>query len=146
MLSNVLLILLGAGLVSVGFLTAALAERIRSTPEPREPPPLRNSHEPRETAPRPQMNRAQRETLIPVIGGAELLRPTAAPRPARAPRTEPKVATSEGGDDVVAALMAAGYNKPIAAEATWACSVTERATIEGWTASALRRCARGGVS
>ena len=44
------------------------------------------------------------------------------------------------------ALVAAGYKKPVATEATWACGAGERASIEGWTAAALRRCARGGMS
>jgi hypothetical protein len=133
MLSNVLFILLGAGLVSVGFLAAALAEHIRG-------------HVPRETEPRAQLNRVQKATLISLDEGAALIRPTPTAKTPRVSRTEAKVVTSTGGDEVIAALVAAGYKKPIATEATWACGVAERATIEGWAASALRRCGRGGAS
>jgi hypothetical protein len=157
MLSNVLFILLGAGLVSIGFLAAALAERLRgprvmlaTTPRVTHATTPRVIHdmEPRGTHvmdPHATLNRVQKATLIPLVEGTELLRPTSATRPPRGPRTEPKV-TSTGGDDVIAALVAAGYKKPIATEATWACGVAERATIEGWAASALRRCGRGGAS
>jgi hypothetical protein len=134
-MQNTLYMLLGAALVALGVLAAALADRIRG---------LRVS---RETAPRERASRAtsvpaqQERQAIPVV---ELPRATM-PKQPKAPRTEPKVA-NDGGDDVIAALVAAGYKKPTATEATWACSAGERATVEGWTASALRRCARGGMS
>jgi len=142
MLSNVLFILLGAGLVSVGFLVAAFAERIRG---------------PRETEPY-KTRRGQR--TIPVVEAVEVFHPTAAPPPtaaqasrtaaapaSRSARAETKnVTSSEGGEDVISALAAAGYKKALATEATWACTVAERSTIEGWTAAALRRCARGGLA
>jgi hypothetical protein len=138
-LGNILYILLGASLVSIGFLLAALADRIKA-----------------EHAMRVQRDRAPRThapVAIPVVEPADLLRPRAATpavKTVRAVRAESKVAdpkaNTEGGEDVIAALVAAGYKKPIATEATWACTATERATIEGWTASALRRCARGGLS
>lgn len=114
-LSNVLNILLGAALVSVGVLVAALAERLRGSRAARE------------------AVRASRAQPAPrVISVVE---------PSRAARAEPS-----GGDDVIAALVAAGYKKATATEATWACSAAERATVESWTASALRRSARGGAS
>lgn len=139
MLNNVLFLLLGAGLVSIGFLATALAERIRGHHVPRE----------METEPRLKSNRAQRVTVIPVSApaeAAETLHPTSTARSPRAARTEPKAITNEDGSDVIAALMAAGYKKPVATAATWACSVAERTTIEGWTTAALRRCALGGPS
>ena len=140
---NALSMLFGAALVALGVLAAALADRIRG---------LRIARDAREAAPRERVSRATSvpappaRPAIPVVEHAELLRSTP-PKPPRAPRAEPKVAASpEGGDDVIAALVASGYKKPVATEAAWACSAAERATVEGWTAAALRRCARGGMS
>ena len=123
----VLDMLFGAALVAIGVLAAALADRLRG---------LRVS---RDRAPR---------VVAPIRTPIEVVEPEAVPaarseRP-RAPKIESKA--SSAADDVIAALVAAGYKKPIAAEAAWACSVAERATIEGWTYAALRRCARGGLS
>lgn len=145
MLSNVLFILLGAGLVSVGVLVTAIAtafaDRIRG-----------GQRAGREAAPRDRASRVQSApTVAPpaiqVVEPAELFRsaPAVKPRANRTESREPKPST-EGGEDVIAALVAAGYKKPIATESTWACSAGERATIEGWTAAALRRCVRGGMS
>jgi hypothetical protein len=129
-LSNVLNILLGAALVSVGVLVAALAERLRGSRAAREAARVSRAQPP---APR-------------VISVVEPIR-APADKQGRAPRAEPRdAAGTSGGDDVIAALVAAGYKKPVAAEATWGCSAAERATVERWTASALRRCARGGMS
>ena len=139
---NILSMLLGAALVALGVIAAALADRIRG---------LRISRDARDTIPRERVSRAPSvpaqpaRAAFPVIEHAELLRGT--PKQPRGARAEPKVAASaEGGDDVIAALVASGYKKSIATEAAWACSAGERATVEGWTASALRRCARGGLS
>ena len=139
---NALSMLFGAALVALGVLAAALADRIRGLRV------SRRDAEPRERAARalsvpaqgrPPVPMHAAHTAIPVI--------EMSPKQPRVPRPEPKVtASAEGGDDVIAALVAAGYKKPIATEATWACSAAERATVEGWTASALRRCARGGMS
>jgi hypothetical protein len=117
-LHDVLLMLLGAALVAVGVLAAAIADRLRG---------LRVT---REAAPRERPIRAQ----VPL---ATVVEPA---------RTRPSRAATEGGEDVIAALVASGYKRPAATEATWACTAAERATVEGWTASALRRCARGGMS
>ena len=132
-MANFLYMLFGAALVALGVLAAALADRIRG---------LRVS---RETAPRENV---RRHTVIPVVEPVELHRATPAvpAKPQRAPRAESKVQSADGADDVIAALIGAGYKKPIATEATWACSAAERATIENWTGAALRRCARGGMS
>lgn len=159
MLNNVLFMLLGAGLVAVGFLTAALAERLRgasalamATPEHPE------AHGQERRVPRP------RPSIIPIDEPLEMPRakppaphltadklaemmprsPTVT-RASHAARTEMK-SIPNFGNDVIAALVAAGYKRPIAAEATWACGEAERMTIENWTASALRRCGRGGLS
>lgn len=141
-LGNILHILLGASLVSIGFLLAALADRVKTGMAERA------THVQRDRAPR-----THAPVAIPVVEPADLLRQrsvTPAVKSVRAVRTESKPAdlkaNTEGGEDVIAALVAAGYKKPIATEATWGCTATERATIEGWTASALRRCARGGLS
>lgn len=139
-MTNALYMLLGAAFVAIGVLAAALADRIRG---------LRIS---RDAAPRDRGDRAPSvpaqpaRAAIPVVDHAELHRATP-PKQPRPPRAEPKVvASSEGGDDVISALVAAGFKKPVATEATWACTAAERATVEIWTATALRRCARGGMS
>jgi len=130
-LNSVLTMLLGAAFVAIGVLAAALADRIRGLKIAREGQP----HE--------RASRAR--AAIPVVESAEL--PRATPAPAKPLRTLPKPAAApEGGEEVIAALVASGYKKPIATEAAWACTAAERATIEGWTASALRRCAREGAS
>jgi len=142
-LSDALHILLGAALVSVGVLTAALAERIRGNRVDRfsEAP-----------ARRPNLNqrlarvpRAQRErTMIPVVQAADLVQPAAKPRVSGG---QPKASSGESsGDEVIAALVGTGYSKKIATEATWSCEPTERRTVEAWTAAALRRCASGAAS
>lgn len=135
--TSVLYMLLGALLVTAGVLVSALAERIRGLRSAREVP-----------VPRERASRAQSQPVrqaIPVEEVADL--PRAAAVKHRAPRVESKPqANTDGGDDVIAALVAAGYKRPIATEATWACGAGERASIEGWTAAALRRCARGGMS
>jgi hypothetical protein len=150
MLNNVLFMLLGAGLVIIGVITTAYAERIRASrsmetaksptthgQERRPPRPPVITIEPAEM-PRTR-SPAPRETDA---GPPEMPRIPAVTRTARAPRQT----TSNSGDDVVAALMAAGYKRTIATEATWACGEAERTTIEHWTASALRRCGRGSLS
>ena len=143
---NALSMLFGAALVALGVLAAALADRIRGLRV------TRRDAEPHERARGPLVPAQSRapvsahavRTAIPVVETAELLQATS-PKQPKASRAEPKV-TPDGGDDVIAALVAAGFKKPIAIEATWACSAAERATVEVWTASALRRCARGGLS
>jgi hypothetical protein len=122
--------LFGAALFALGVLAVALADRIRGLRVSRDMAP------PRERAPRAPSVSAQ------PVETAELLRSTL-PKPPRAPRAEPKVASAE--DDVIAALVTAGYKKSIATEAAWACSPAERTTVERWTAAALR-CAHGGMS
>ena len=132
---NTLWMLLGAALVSIGVLASALADRIRG---------LRVSRE--GYAPRERTSRATSVPVAPPVIPVMEVR-SAPPKPPRVPRSEPKATSNnDGGDDVIAALVAAGYKKPVAAEAVWACGMGERASIEGWTAAALRRCARGGMS
>jgi hypothetical protein len=109
--TSLLHMLLGATLVVIGILTAALADRIRG---------LRVS---REIAPR------ARSAVIPMT------RVTTAHAEIKPPADGPE-------DNVIAVLVTAGYQRQIAVEATLACSGVERASIEGWTRAALRRCTR----
>src|SRR4029077_2628332 len=92
--------------------------------------------------PRPRVAARQVADVAP----AELPRPRAARQAEsfKSPRSETKNTSSSGpspGEDVITALVAAGFKQNIAATATWACDAKERATIEGWTTAALRRCA-----
>jgi hypothetical protein len=79
-------------------------------------------------------------TLDPVGASPNTFPPVEALRPTKPHAPRP---STDGAEDVVAALVAAGYKKQIAADAALACSGAERATIEDWTRAALRRCARG---
>jgi Holliday junction resolvasome RuvABC DNA-binding subunit len=45
--------------------------------------------------------------------------------------------------DVVTALVAAGYSKRVATSAAGTCAPDQRSTIESWTRTALRHLARG---
>ncbi len=141
--TSVLYMLLGAALVAAGVLVSALADRVRGLRASREKP----------GASREKTAQSLR-SAIPVVEPAELLTgnpyraaPPVTTKPVRAVRPEPKVqVNAEGGDDVIAALVASGYKKPIATEATWACTADERVTVERWTVSALCRCVCGGMS
>jgi hypothetical protein len=141
--SDVLHMLLGAGLVSIGFLVAALTERVRGNRAER----AATAQEPVQHVPANRRVRGthRARTVIPVIAPADLLDSTSMRRDPVISSEAPEP-TEDGGDDVIAALVSTGYKKSIATEATWACSAAERATIEVWTAAALRRCARGGMS
>ena len=144
--SAVLNMLLGAALVALGVLVTAFADRIRGQRASREVMPRERETMPREravmsseSAPR---GKSAPTDSIPVVEYVARHRPSpAAPSKTSAPPTIKPHA--DGGEDVVAALVAAGYKKQMAAEATWACGVAERATVEDWTRAALRRCARG---
>jgi hypothetical protein len=128
MLNDLLHVLVGALLVAIGILAAALADRIRG---------LRVS--PR-AAEAPQRRAAE---PLRVVTTAELVQeaPAAAKRSGR-----PDPRAAQGADDVISALVAAGYKKVVATEAVWSCGRGERETVEGWTTAALRRCARGALS
>lgn len=140
-LSNFLFMLFGAALVAVGVLSNALADRIRGVKIVRDAQPRASrAQSPAVAAVDAAIARA---VDAPVATPVELPRATTkAPRQ----RADKPVAATDGGEDVIAALVGFGYRKPVATEATWACTAAERATVEGWTASALRRCARGGLS
>jgi RuvA, C-terminal domain len=119
--TTVLGMLFGAALVAIGVLAAALADRIRGLRAARQA----------DRAPR-----SARSAPAPIeVVEAELV-----PEPARGSGIR------DMAKDVVAALVASGYKKPIATAAVDACTSAERATIEQWTRAALRRAARGGLS
>jgi hypothetical protein len=127
-MTDFLHVLLGAALVSIGVLVSALADRIRQ---------LR------------AMYRAQASVSAREPAFAPAREPAFAPaREARAPKQRSAAAEElPGSGDVVAVLIAAGYRKPVAAQAVAACSPGEQVTPESWTRAALRRCAQvGGAS
>lgn len=126
----VLYMLFGAALVAIGVLATALADRIRG---------LRVSRDRAVPAPRTAHSRAPIEVIEAEV---EPTSPRAASKP-KAPNAEPQAQAM--ADDVITALVATGYKRPIAARATWSCSASDRATIESWTRAALR-CAKGAVS
>jgi hypothetical protein len=113
---DVLQMLLGGSLVTLGVLTSALADRVR------------------------QLRPARHVDATPAREPRELVR-----EPSRAPRQPAPIDLAPGSGAVVAALVAAGFKKTIAAQAVAACSPRDQATPESWTAAALRRCALGGV-
>lgn len=133
--------LFGAALVAIGVLAAALADRIRG---------LRVSRDRATATARTTPSRAPIEVIAAEIEPAP---PRAASKSKAAggePRAEVRWDAGHKAQamayDVIAALIAAGYKKSIAEEAVWGCNAAERATVETWAASALRRCARGGMA
>lgn len=113
-------LLLGAALAAIGIVAAALADRVRGF----------------------HITRERANASIEIVDPERV--PTPKSERARAPRAQSK--DQQPANDVIAALVAAGHKKPVAMEAVWGCSATERATIEVWTRAALRRCARGWLS
>lgn len=116
----------------IGILTtAALADHIRG---------LRVSREtPREQTP---IKALETRPLTVVKPREQPAVPTTTVKP-RSSRGETKVQVpTDDPEDVIAALIAAGYKSQIAREATWACNGAERSTVEDWTRAALRRCSR----
>jgi hypothetical protein len=114
----ILYMILGAALCALGVVASAYSDRIRQLRVSREAP--------------------SREKIARVVSASVVI-----PAVETKPRKESKTPeTSEDANDVIAALVAAKYKKPVATEAVWACSPEERVTVEIWTASALRRCMR----
>ena len=171
MLSNILFMLFGAVLASIGFLGGALAERFRAPKleqRPRSPDltgrraaPLTERRasdldEPRviEVSAREVVSNGsspisgparQTRQPVPVVQPLSpkvpVVQPLSPKAKPRTPPTKPETSTKDG-EDVIASLTGAGFKKAIAAEAAWACTAAERMTIEGWTVAALRRCAQ----
>lgn len=158
MLSDIPSILFGAVLVSVGFLVAALAERIRGARGV-----LKLTERDDIMIERPSRPRAPRETdtrqfqempYTPAFAQVPRAEPKSpatraetknttirAEAKSQATRAETTPSSDPGpGSEVITALMTAGYKRNVATTATWACAAAERATIEGWVAAALRRC------
>lgn len=120
-MNDALHMLIGAGLVVIGVLASALADRIRG-------------------------DRARRGTSAE--GAAK--RAITPPKLPEVRAEMPVIATvvrkaAEAREEVVSALTGAGYKKGDAARAVDACSMAERESLEAWTRSALRR-AQGGAS
>lgn len=128
--SNILFMLLGAAIVYVAVLASALADRIRG---------LRVS---REAAPR---ERATRSVSTPVLTAVEPAEPLRTPK-LRVSREPPKVQHDDNADIVIEALIATKHKKAVVLDAVWACSPSERVTVEEWTRAALRRCVRGAAA
>ena len=123
--------LLGAGLVAIGVLAAALADRIRGIRVARE-----TGHQ-----------RASRRLIAPIPESAEPPRSTNQTRSRAESRVRASTQTAtDGAEDVIAALVAAGYKRQIAVEATHACGAADRATVEGWARAALSACLRRGAA
>ena len=118
-MNDVLYMLFGGALVAAGMLVPALADRIRG-------------------GTKASVQRARTVPVIPIVEPTGLLA-------VKAPRTR-GLANPDSATEVITALVAAGYKKQVATEAAMGCSVAERATLEGWLAAALRRCARGAAS
>jgi hypothetical protein len=149
-------VVVGAALVTIGVLVAALADRIRG---------LRGAGDRIALADRIRGLRGTRDTGACLRAGRAQPRHDvlAAVQPAVFPQSEPAVTkenrasraatrihstkpTVDGANHVIAALVGAGYKKATATESTWACSEAERATTEDWARAALRRCSLGGIS
>jgi Holliday junction resolvasome RuvABC DNA-binding subunit len=112
-MNDVLHMLLGAALVTIGVLASALADRIRQLRLTRHDDTHAPVHAPVRAATRAPRAKQNDDVLAP------------------------------GADDVVAALVATGYRKAQTMQAVAACAPREQATPESWTAAALRHCAGG---
>jgi Holliday junction resolvasome RuvABC DNA-binding subunit len=108
--------ILGALLVVVGVLASAVADRIRGLR-------VEKRTESRASA-----------TLVP----------RKQPRSEQSEVPEPRGERRLLGDQVVEALVTAGWKKPVAREATWQVALAERASLEAWTRAALK--SMGGLS
>jgi hypothetical protein len=125
--------LFGAALVAIGVLATALADRIRGIRSQRERPIA-------------ALRAACAAAPIEVIEPAPVTLPTKQSRRAEAKVQQPIPVEGHMANDVIAALVAAGYKKSQATEAAWGCSTSDRTSIEAWVTAALKRCAQGGAS
>lgn len=137
-------VLLGAALVTIGILAAAIADRIRGV----RGTSVYTATQPRSAVP---VHAAVRVTAPAKPRRARASVPRTSSSPSSAERTVSTDAVDANGhsttaDEVIAALVAFGHPKPLATEAVRGCGQTERETVESWTLAALRRCARGVVS
>lgn len=111
--------LLGALLVVIGVVAAAVADRIRGIRATRD----RAAFTPRETS----------ETKRPSRELAKLAHDAATGGMARN-------AMAAMASDVKLALVTMGYPKAVSGEAVEACHASECSTMESWTRAALRHC------
>ena len=118
--TDALHVILGGALVILGVLASAFADRVRSF--------------------RIIKDRSERPQIV-----AEPSRVREANEVIRQAR-QAFESSLPGEHDVVAALVASGYKKAVAIEAARGCAATDRVTIEGWTAAALRRAGKGAPS
>jgi hypothetical protein len=131
-------ILLGSLLVVLGMFASAVADRIRglrarlSALPFAQPEPL-VARQPNRRIPRPFIPPGPPIASAPPIHGA-------APPQVMAAIKSKKSPDEIMADDVLSALVAAGYTKRIAETAVKACIGDERATTETWVRAALRRC------
>jgi hypothetical protein len=129
--TSILYMLFGAALVTVGVFATALADRLRGLRVRRE-----------STAPR----NALRDPVVVKMEHAPHASGAGAGNLGKQEAKKQDAKTKTMADDVIAALVAAGYKKAAASDATWSCRASERATVEGWATAALRAAAKGGVS
>jgi hypothetical protein len=121
-MTNVLYALLGGALVVFGILAAAVADRVRGIKAP---------------ITRERSSVAKERLPAAVAIPTRDTGPRAAQEPTMAALME---------QDVVAALVASGYKRAVAADAARGCATADRLTIESWTAAALRRAGKGAPS
>jgi hypothetical protein len=124
--------LMGAGGAAIHVIASAVADRIRGiryTRErvAREPQPSRDRKDPK---PWSSARPAAPPLLDRGLSQRELM------------EAQGFNATDPRARDIVAALMSVGYKKAAATEAVMGCSAADRATLELWTAAALRRAGK----
>jgi hypothetical protein len=126
-MNDLIHIMLGAALVSVGVLSAALADRIRGIRFTRERPSRDRDRE--------QHDREQRQN-------ADNVRQLRSSK--RSLQSVPTVPTTSAhlamARDVTAALIKSGYSKTEAAKAVAGCGGNECSTLESWIRAALKQC------
>jgi len=131
-MNDALHMLLGAALVMLGVLVTAIAERIRGLRVQRPAPKAREL-----AAATFEAARATESVIVAQRDDIKTERVRGMRPPSAPPPTQHRA-------DVIAALVGSGYRKQDATVAVDACVATERATLESWTRSALRRA--GGAS
>lgn len=141
-LANVGFMLLGALLLAGGVLVSSLADRIRG---------LRAQHRDQQQSRAPRKAAAPKAVPSDYDPSDTIFVPDedpAATRRGDRPLSRAKIAPVDTGmaADVVNALVAAGYNKRVAASAAAACDVSERGSLADWTRAALRRSHEGVAS
>lgn len=141
-LANFGFLFLGAMLVAGGILVASLADRVRG---------LRISRrESRRAVPRQQPT-ATAAKAVEIDPADTIFVPDEDPADTIfVPDEDPKAARRDDHEadmaDVIAALVAVGYNKRAATRAVKACTAIERGSLTDWTRAALLRSREEAVS